>query len=166
MIQWLFLTNQSALFECSIGMCNCKICLWHQLQRDVIYWVHNQHNFLPLVILHRMHRLLLLCLRNVVFERTEMWIFRNGLSLLNISSRFLMLCFLVPISSKSSSKVERTGAPKFWLYAQCGWDRAAQSHRWMKIHPAMYDVTPASRVWRRWMKHTSQHKARPFILPY
>ena len=29
--------------------------------------------------------------------------------------------------AKSSSKVEWTGAPNFWLYAQCDWDRAAQN---------------------------------------
>ena len=67
---------------------------------------------------------------------------------------------------KSSSKVERTGTPYSFLYAQCGLDRAAQWCRWMKIQPAVYDITPASPVWHRWMKHTSKNKARPFILPY
>ena len=61
---------------------------------------------------------------------------------------------------KSSSKVEQLGAPNFWLYAQCGWDRAAWWRRWMKIQPAVNDVTPASLVWRRWMKHTSKNKVR------
>ena len=65
---------------------------------------------------------------------------------------------------KSSSKVERTGTPYSFLYAQCGLDRAAQWCRWMKIQPAVYDITPASPVWHRWMKHTSKNKARPFIL--
>ena len=80
-----------------------------------------------------------------------------------------LYCQLMPpttVSPKSSSKVERMGAPNFWLYAQCGWDRAAQWRRWMKIQHAMYEMTPASPVWRRWMKHTSKNKACPFVLPY
>ena len=68
--------------------------------------------------------------------------------------------------ANSSSKVEQTGSPNFWLYAQCSWDRAAWWHRWMKIQLAMCDVTPASPVWCRCMKHSSKNKVRPFVLPY
>ena len=44
------------------------------------------------------------------------------------------------VVSKASSKIDQTGMPNFWLYAQCGWVRAARWHRWMKIEPAMYYV--------------------------
>ena len=70
------------------------------------------------------------------------------------------------VISKSSSKVEWTRTPYSCSYAQCGLDRTAQWHRWMKIQPAVYEVTPASSVWRRWMKHTSKNKAHMYVLPY
>ena len=83
--------------------------------------------------------------------------FRGPIAEFNPAIFCLFSFFLKTKFSKSSRKVERTGAPNFWLNAQCSWDRAARWRRWMKIQPAVCDVDG-------WSIQARIRRARSFYL--
>ena len=71
----------------------------------------------------------------------------------------------LPLKSKSSSKVERTGTPYSGLYASSIY----VTHGWLELHHTLLSVFSSiyiiGQLYLSRTVHTTKNLARPFVLP-